>query len=114
MRHFKTLEYEFHKSPCLGQNTGWHSSLTVNLDFSAGIPGEPVSASAAPAGFHSSQPASITILHSRRICHSEHGPFLSFLLLKEYQEKVGFGGKMCDHLFTVKYTVEQNGHGGKF
>lgn len=54
MKHFRTLEYEFHKSSCLGQNTGWHSSLTVNLDFSAWIPGEPVSALAAPASFHSS------------------------------------------------------------
>lgn len=54
MKHFKTLECEFHKSSCLGENTGWHSSLTVNLDFSAWIPGESVSVLAARASFHSS------------------------------------------------------------
>lgn len=53
MKHFKTLEYEFHKSPCLDQNTGWHSSLNINLDFSAWIPGEPASAWAVPTIFHS-------------------------------------------------------------
>jgi hypothetical protein len=57
MKHFKTLEYEFHKSSCLGQNTGWHSSLSVNLDFRAGIPGELMFASAALASFHSLQPS---------------------------------------------------------
>lgn len=54
MKHFKTLEHEFHKSPCLGQNTGWHSSLTVNLDFGPWIPGELASVSAAPTSFHTS------------------------------------------------------------
>ena len=56
MKDFKTLGYGFHNSPCFGQNTGWHSWLSANLDVSARIPGEHVFATAAPASFHSSQP----------------------------------------------------------
>lgn len=138
MKHFKTLEYEFHKSPCWNQNTGWHSSLTVNLDFNAWIPGEPVFASAAPASFHISQPFYITISRLGGMCqlrtysYSLHTPmvkwlrnmlkanwfpfcgFLSFFLLKNFQIRFE---RLFRHLqakpvltnLLKKSLVEQNG-----